>query len=91
MNETLSDASAALRAVSPPLLTITGDVPHARVFALELCNTATGAGVLVVHEKNDRPLDAHSGPLALVSSSDLRLGPRHLRRLCEIKVIRLPA
>lgn len=57
----------------------------------ELYNTATGDGVLVVYEKNGRPLDAHSGPLALMSSSDRRLGPRHLRRLREIQVMRLPA
>ncbi len=57
----------------------------------ELYNTPTGDGVLVVYEKNFQRLDDRSGPLGLISAADLRLGPRHLRRLCEVKVVRLPS
>lgn len=66
-----------------------GDGYRALFSWIELHNTAIGAGVLVVYEKNFRPLDERSGPLGLISSADTRLGPRHLRQLREIAVLRL--
>ncbi len=68
-----------------------GDGYRALFSWAELHNTATGAGVLVVYEKNFQPLDDRAGPLGLISAADLRLGPRHLRRLCQVEVLRLPA
>jgi hypothetical protein len=55
----------------------------------ELYNTAVGHGVMVVYERDGDRLDGHLGPCALISASDLRTGPRHLRQLCEIKVLRI--
>jgi hypothetical protein len=55
----------------------------------ELHNTAIGEGVVVVYEKGRQELDERLGTFALISASDLRLGPRHLRRLCEIRVLRI--
>lgn len=55
----------------------------------ELHNTAIGEGVLVVYEKARAALDERFGAFALISASDLRLGPRHLRQLCEIRVLRV--
>ncbi|MBS0445070.1 MAG: molybdopterin-dependent oxidoreductase [Proteobacteria bacterium] len=55
----------------------------------ELYNTPVGDGVIVVYERDGDALDPHLGPCALISASDLRTGPRHLRQLCEIKVLRI--
>lgn len=68
-----------------------GDGYRALFTWAELHNTPTGEGVLVVYEKNCQPLDDRAGPLGLISAADLRLGPRHLRQLCAVEVLRLLA
>lgn len=52
----------------------------------ELFNTSVGKSVLVLHEREGQPLDAHMGTLALISAADTRLGPRHLRHLASVAV-----
>ncbi len=52
----------------------------------ELVNTDTGSGVLVVYERDGKPLDDAEGPIALVSAKDQRTGPRHVRWLQRIDV-----
>lgn len=52
----------------------------------ELYNSDIGAGVLVLYERDGVPLDSTLGPLALISSNDRQLGPRHLRGLQGVHV-----
>jgi len=54
----------------------------------ELYNTAIGAGVLVLVEKDGQALPTTEGPLALISRLDLRTGPRHVRWLASIEIRR---
>ena len=56
----------------------------------ELFNTATGEGVLIVYERDGAPLGNDEGRIALVSLKDLRPGPRHVKWLAAVDVIRLP-
>ena len=55
----------------------------------ELYNMATGAEVLVLYERDGQPLDSHLGPLSLISAGDVHLGPRHLRQLDTLAVLKL--
>lgn len=52
----------------------------------ELVNTDVGAGVLVIYERDGKPLDNREGPIALVSAQDQRTGPRHVRWVQRIEV-----
>jgi DMSO/TMAO reductase YedYZ molybdopterin-dependent catalytic subunit len=52
----------------------------------ELFNTDIGAGVLVVFERDGRPLDDQEGNITLVSTRDQKTGPRHVRWLQRIEV-----
>lgn len=52
----------------------------------ELFNTELGAGVLVVFERDGQPLDEREGRIALVSTRDLRTGPRSVRGLARLDV-----
>jgi len=54
----------------------------------ELYNTAVGPGVLVLVEKDGSALPDTEGPLALISRMDLRTGPRHVKWLKSIEVLR---
>lgn len=55
----------------------------------ELYNTAVGDGVLVVYERDGAPLADDEGRIALVSTGDQRPGPRHVKWLATIDVIRV--
>lgn len=55
----------------------------------ELYNTVIGKDVLVAWEKDGKPLDVGEGQLALVSGKDIKTGPRHVRWLKEIEVVRM--
>jgi hypothetical protein len=55
----------------------------------ELYNTSSGPGVLVLYERDGRPLGAHLGALCLISAGDTQLGPRHLRHLQTVIARRL--
>lgn len=52
----------------------------------ELFNAKAGDHVLVVLERNGKPLPDSEGPLALVSADDLRTGPRHVKWLQAVEV-----
>jgi len=55
----------------------------------ELYNTPIGSQVLVAWEKDGKPLEAGEGQLLLVSGKDIKTGPRHVRWLSEIEVVRM--
>lgn len=52
----------------------------------ELFNARAGENVLVVLERDGKPLPDTEGPLALVSGDDLRAGPRHVKWLQSVDV-----
>ena len=52
----------------------------------ELFNAELGDAVLVLFERDGKPLPAAEGPLALISGKDLRTGPRHVKWLQSIDV-----
>lgn len=55
----------------------------------ELFNTKLGDQVLVITSVDGRPLADSEGPYALRSLGDLRPGPRHVKWLKHIEVIRI--
>lgn len=52
----------------------------------ELFNTAVGDGVLVLFEKDGQPIPDDRGRIALVSTQDLRTGPRSVKWLKSLEV-----
>jgi len=52
----------------------------------ELFNSELGDSVLVLFERDGKPLAASEGPLALISAKDIRTGPRHVKWLQTIEV-----
>jgi hypothetical protein len=52
----------------------------------EIRNTAVGDGALVLFERDGQPLDEREGRIALMSTGDRQLGPRHVRNLVRIEV-----
>ncbi len=52
----------------------------------ELANTAAGAQVMVVYERDGAPLSPQEGPLAITAPGDTRTGPRHVKWLQRIEV-----
>ena len=56
----------------------------------ELYNSALGKGVIVAWEKDGKPLADGEGRIVLVTDSDLKPGPRHVRWLSRIDVRRAP-
>ncbi|WP_143684750.1 molybdopterin-dependent oxidoreductase [Variovorax sp. KK3] len=63
-----------------------GDGYRALFSWCELYNADIGGGVLVLYERDGRPLPSGLGPLSLISANDRQLGPRHLRHLRGIQV-----
>ncbi len=55
----------------------------------ELYNTDVGKDVLVAWEKDGKPLDPREGQLLLISGKDLKTGPRHVRNLDAIEIVRM--
>ena len=55
----------------------------------ELYNSPIGKDVLVAWEKDGKPLEAREGQLLLISGQDIKTGPRHVRWLSGIEVIRM--
>ncbi len=55
----------------------------------ELFNSPLGEGVIVFFERNGAPLDDSEGRLAMVSMQDTRAGPRHVRWLQGIEVVKV--
>ncbi len=52
----------------------------------EVFNSPVGDGVLVFFEKDGLPLADDEGRIAMVSSKDIRTGPRHVKWLKDIEV-----
>jgi DMSO/TMAO reductase YedYZ molybdopterin-dependent catalytic subunit len=52
----------------------------------ELYNSPIAEGVLVYWEKNGKPLADDEGHIALISTKDIRTGPRHVKWLQSIDV-----
>lgn len=52
----------------------------------ELFNAALGDSVLVLFERDGKPLAPAEGPLALISGQDIRTGPRHVKWLQSVEV-----
>nr|WP_314540873.1 molybdopterin-dependent oxidoreductase [uncultured Massilia sp.] len=52
----------------------------------EVFNTPVGDGVLVLFERDGKPLEPNEGPLALISAKDVRTGPRHVKWLQSVEV-----
>lgn len=52
----------------------------------ELFSSKAGDNVLVLLERDGKPLPDSEGPLALVSADDLRTGPRHVKWLQAVEV-----
>ena len=55
----------------------------------ELFNSRIGRGAIVVYERNGKPIDESEGRIALLSTEDDRMGPRHVRWLKRIEVRRI--
>jgi DMSO/TMAO reductase YedYZ molybdopterin-dependent catalytic subunit len=64
---------------------------HAVFSWAELYLTPIGDGVLVVFEHDGKPLDDREGRIALVSVKDTHTGPRHVRWLQRVDVVRVGA
>jgi DMSO/TMAO reductase YedYZ molybdopterin-dependent catalytic subunit len=52
----------------------------------EIFNSPLGEGVVVYFEQNGAPLADDEGRIAMVSSKDIRTGPRHVKWLQSIEV-----
>jgi DMSO/TMAO reductase YedYZ molybdopterin-dependent catalytic subunit len=52
----------------------------------ELYNTSTGEGVIVVLEKNGRPLYDNYGAADLISSLDILSGPRYVKNVRHVDI-----
>ena len=55
----------------------------------EIFNTAVGEGVLVVFEKDGKPLGEDEGNIAMISAKDVHTGARHVKWLQSIEVRKL--
>jgi DMSO/TMAO reductase YedYZ molybdopterin-dependent catalytic subunit len=55
----------------------------------ELYNTDIGKDVLIAWEKDGKPLEPKEGQLLLISGKDIKTGPRHVRNLSAIEVLRM--
>ncbi|MBL7993703.1 MAG: molybdopterin-dependent oxidoreductase [Candidatus Kapabacteria bacterium] len=55
----------------------------------ELYNSDAGNYVFIVIEKDDKPLSTKEGNFMLISTKDLKTGPRHVRWLKSIEVVKL--
>ena len=53
----------------------------------EIFNTAVGGGVMVVLERDGKPLDGDRGQLELISAEDYFTGSRYVRGLRDIEVV----
>lgn len=52
----------------------------------ELFNSPVGEGVMVFFEKEGKPLADDEGRIAMISTKDIRTGPRHVKWLQSIQV-----
>lgn len=52
----------------------------------ELYNTDIGDDVVLIYERDGKPVSAKEGPLVLVSGKDRTTGPRHVRNTQNIEI-----
>jgi DMSO/TMAO reductase YedYZ molybdopterin-dependent catalytic subunit len=52
----------------------------------EIFNSPVGDGVIVFFERDGKPLGDDEGHIAMISTKDIRTGPRHVNWLKEIEV-----
>ncbi|MES2070589.1 MAG: molybdopterin-dependent oxidoreductase [Pseudomonadota bacterium] len=52
----------------------------------EVYNSAAGEGIIVFFERNGLPLADDEGRIAMMSTKDIRTGPRHVRWLQTIEI-----
>ncbi|MDY0978079.1 molybdopterin-dependent oxidoreductase [Massilia sp. CFBP9012] len=90
LRDLLKDAGIVARdhnTVKKLAIIATADDKYAVVFSWnELFNASAGENVLVLFERDGKPLPHAEGPLALLSADDLRTGPRHVKWLRSIEV-----
>lgn len=55
----------------------------------EIFNSPIGDGVMVFFEKDGQPLGDDEGRIAMVSAKDTRTGPRHVKWLQDIEVLKI--
>ncbi|MDE2599385.1 MAG: molybdopterin-dependent oxidoreductase [Rhodocyclaceae bacterium] len=55
----------------------------------EIFNSPVGDGVIVFFEKDGQPLADDEGRIAMISSKDLRSGPRHVKWLQSLEVLKV--
>lgn len=90
LRDLLDEAKVVTRdhhTVKKLMVVATASDGYAVVFSWsELFNTAVGDSVLVLFERDGKPLAPNEGPLALISGKDLRTGPRHVKWLQSVDV-----
>ena len=90
LRDILDEASVRLDEHEDPNLTYivaTGNDGYRALFSWhELWNGPAGDGVIVVLEKDGKPLGEGEGRLCLVSTKDERPGPRRVRYLSSVEV-----
>jgi hypothetical protein len=80
-------AVADLDALKKTIIVASASDGYKAVFSWnELFNTPVGAGVLVLHAREGRPLGDEEGRIALISIQDLHTGPRHVRWLKDVQI-----
>ena len=55
----------------------------------ELFNSANGQGVIIIYQRDGLPLDEKAGQIALISTRDLATGPRFVKWIKEINVLKV--
>lgn len=55
----------------------------------ELFNSPVGQGVVIFFQRDGKALDDDEGRIALISTQDIRTGPRHVKWLNKIEVIKV--
>ena len=56
----------------------------------EVFNNAIGDGMVVYYEKDGQPLGNDEGRIAMVSTSDTKTGPRHVKWLKSLEIRKVP-
>lgn len=72
------------------IVVVTATDGYKAVFSwAELFLSPIGDGAMVIFERDGTPLPATEGPLALVSLRDTQPGPRHVKWLAKIELLRV--
>ena len=72
------------------IVVVASDDGYKTVFSWqEIFNSANGEGILVILEKDGQPLYQGSGEVDLLSSRDHLTGPRYVRRLKTVEILKV--